>query len=130
MTFLGILILFGIVVNNGIIYIDYINRLRRKGFNRTEAIIQAGKVRLRPILMTALTTILGILPLALPVISPSIFGPIEGRAAMYGPIGVVIIGGLLTSTGLTLILMPTIYTLIDDITMWSKNMMLRIMRGV
>jgi HAE1 family hydrophobic/amphiphilic exporter-1 len=126
MTFLGILILFGIVVNNGIIYIDYINGLRRKGWDRSAAIVKAGQVRLRPILMTAITTILGILPMALPAMFPSLFGPIEGRAAMYGPIGIVIIGGLITSTGLTLILMPTIYTIIDDMTLWFHRTLLRV----
>lgn len=114
MSFLGILILAGIVVNNGIILVDYINQLRKKGMPRNEAIIEGGKIRLRPILMTASATILGIMPMVMPVIFPNIFGPVEGRAGMYGTIGIAIMGGMLTSTALTLIIMPTIYSLMDD----------------
>lgn len=97
---LGFLVLSGIVVNNGIVLIDYINQLRNTGISKKEAIIEAGKTRLRPILMTALTTILGLLTLA--------FGVGSG-SEMLQPLGIVTIGGLLYSTLLTLIVVPCLY---------------------
>jgi HAE1 family hydrophobic/amphiphilic exporter-1 len=107
---IGIIILAGIVVNNGIVLIDYINVLRREGMDRKEAILKAGPVRLRPILMTTLTTILGLIPIAL--------GIGEG-AELMAPLGSVVIGGLTLSTVLTLVLVPAIYTLFDD---WSIDL--------
>ena len=97
---LGFLVLSGIVVNNGIVLIDYINQLREEGMAKREAIIEAGKTRLRPILMTALTTILGLLTLALGVGSGS---------EMLQPLGIVTIGGLAYATILTLIVVPCMY---------------------
>lgn len=114
MAYLGIIVVCGLVVNNGIILIDAINKLRRSGMARAEAIRTGGKNRLRPILMTTLTTIIGLAPMVIPVMFPSIFGPQEGRAAMYAPVGMAVVGGLLTSTPLTLLLMPTLYVLFDD----------------
>ncbi|MGQ9632269.1 MAG: efflux RND transporter permease subunit [bacterium] len=113
-SWLGMMVLFGIVVNNGIILIDHINRLRRSGMDRKEAIIKGGQDRLRPILMTVSTTLLGLMPMVAPILFPSIFGPIEGRAGLYGPIALALVGGLTTSTFLTLIIIPTIYSLADD----------------
>ena len=103
---IGVIILAGIVVNNGIVLVDYINTLREAGKNRSEAITTAGRVRLRPILMTTLTTILGLLPLSI--------GIGEG-AEMQAPMGIVVISGLLLSTVLTLVLIPIVYTVVDDI---------------
>lgn len=97
---LGLLILSGIVVNNGIVLIDYIIKLRLEGIEKREAIIRAGKTRLRPILMTALTTILGLSTMAL---------GIGMGADMIQPLGIVTIGGLIYSTLLTLIIVPCIY---------------------
>lgn len=97
---LGFLVLAGIVVNNGIVLIDYINQLRDKGIERMEAIKQAGKTRLRPIMMTALTTILGLSTMAL---------GIGNGAEMTQPLGIVAIGGLIYSTILTLYLIPCMY---------------------
>ncbi len=94
--------------------IDHINYLRQHGLTRDEAIVQGGQHRLRPILITAVTTILGLSPLVAPLILPAWFGPLEGRAATWAPIGLVIMGGLTTSTFLTLMIIPTIYSLIDD----------------
>ncbi len=112
---LGVLILCGIVVNNGIVLIDYIIRLRGRGLSRREAIIEGGRARLRPILMTAATTILGLTPMVAPIIAPSWFGPLEGSAAWWAPVGLAVAAGLTTSTFMTLIVVPTLYTLFDDL---------------
>ena len=101
---IGIIMLAGIVVNNAIVLVDYINQLRRRGMDRLEAVITAGRVRLRPILMTTATTILGLLPLAL--------GLGEG-AEIRTPLAITVIAGLIASTFLTLIVIPTIYTVLD-----------------
>ena len=118
MAYLGIIVVCGLVVNNGIILIDAINKLRRKGMPRAEAIRLGGRNRLRPILMTTLTTVIGLMPLALPAMFPGYFGPQEGRSAMYTPVGLAVIGGLLTSTPLTLFLMPIVYVMLDDLVAW------------
>jgi len=104
MVFIGMIMLSGIVVNNAIVLVDLINRLRAEGMDRIEAILQAGSLRLRPILMTTLTTALGLAPMAL--------GLGEG-AEIRTPMAVTVIGGLLVSTLLTLIVVPVVYTLLD-----------------
>ncbi|MFQ5964964.1 MAG: efflux RND transporter permease subunit [Candidatus Scalinduaceae bacterium] len=119
---LGLLLLCGLVVNNAIVLIDYINRLRRGGMDRYNAIIKGGRDRLRPILMTSFTTILGLLPMVLPLIIPVLYGPFEGREKIWAPVGLVVISGLVTSTILTLVIMPTIYSLIDDFGRWMKKL--------
>jgi HAE1 family hydrophobic/amphiphilic exporter-1 len=121
MAYLGIIVVCGLVVNNGIILIDAINKFRRAGMPREEAIRMGGRNRLRPILMTTLTTVIGLLPLAIPAILPGIFGPQEGRSAMYTPVGLAVVGGLLTSTPLTLFLMPIVYVMLDDLTSWISR---------
>ncbi len=103
-VFIGLIMLCGIVVNNAIVLIDKINQLRTEGMEKTAAIIDAAKSRLRPIIMTTLTTILGLLPMAVG------FG--EG-AEMRTPMAVTVIFGLLFSTVLTLFLLPTLYSLFD-----------------
>ncbi len=103
-VFLGMIMLAGIVVNNAIVLVDYINTLRRRGMERDEAILTGGKVRLRPILMTTATTILGLTPMALG------FG--EG-AEIRTPMALSVIGGLAASTVLTLVIIPVIYSLVD-----------------
>lgn len=118
MTMIGLIILLGVVVNNAIVLIDHINYLRQTGLGRDEAILLGGQHRMRPILITAITTILGMAPMVAPYFFPSLFGPLEGRAASWAPIGLVIVGGLTTSTFLTLIIIPTIYSLIDDLTLF------------
>lgn len=97
---IGVIMMAGIVVNNAIVLVDYINRLKAKGLAAKEAILEAGRVRLRPILMTTSTTVLGLLPMALG------FG--EG-AEIRAPMAITVIGGLIISTLLTLILIPTVY---------------------
>ncbi|NLK21976.1 MAG: efflux RND transporter permease subunit [Epulopiscium sp.] len=105
-SFIGLIMLAGIVVNNAIVLIDYIIQLRQRGYSRTEAILEAGPTRLRPILMTTLTTILGMIPMALEI------G--EGAETM-SPLATAVIGGLSLSTILTLVVIPLNYTLFDDI---------------
>ena len=120
MAYLGILVLFGLVVNNGIILVDHINILRREGMPRSEAIRQGGMDRLRPILMTAITSILGILPLTLPALFPDYFPAAEGRARMWTPVSLAVLGGLTTSTFLTLIILPTVYSYMDDVSLGCR----------
>jgi len=105
--FIGIIMLAGIVVNNSIVLVDYINILRDRGVERHEAIIEAGRSRLRPILMTTLTTILAMIPLGL---------AIGEGAEMQQPLAVTIIFGLTISSIFTLLLIPVVYTLFDDFT--------------
>jgi HAE1 family hydrophobic/amphiphilic exporter-1 len=118
---MGLVILAGIVVNNAIVLIDHVNGLRRQGLSREEAVVLGGQHRLRPILLTAITTILGLLPMVLPFFLPSVFGQPEGRAAFWAPVGLVILGGLTTSTFLTLLIIPTVYTLLDDATVFLRR---------
>jgi len=103
-AFIGVIMLAGIVVNNAIVLVDLINQLRRAGQDVTSAILEAGRARLRPILMTTSTTVLGLLPMALG------FG--EG-AEVRAPMAVTVIGGLLVSTLLTLVVIPVVYSLLD-----------------
>ena len=102
MTFVGVIMLVGIVVKNGIVMVDYINLNRERGMGIIRSVVTGGKSRLRPVLMTSLTAILGMLPLA---ISKS-----QG-SEMWKPMAVTVIGGLTVSTMLTLIVVPTMYTL-------------------
>lgn len=115
MAYLGILVLFGIVVNNGIILIAHINTLRDQGWPRDDAIRQGGMDRLRPILMTAATSLFGLLPLCLPALLPEYFLAAQGRAGMWTPVSLAVLGGLTTSTFLTLIILPTVYSYMDDV---------------
>ena len=115
MAYLGILVLFGLVVNNGIILVDHINILRREGLPRSEAIRQGGMDRLRPILMTAITSVFGLLPLTLPALFPEYFPAVRGRSQMWTPVSLAVLGGLTTSTFLTLIILPTVYSYMDDV---------------
>ncbi|MCJ7841724.1 efflux RND transporter permease subunit [Lederbergia sp. NSJ-179] len=103
-AFIGLIILAGIVVNNAIVIVDYINQRKEKGLSSYEALVESVKVRARPIFMTALTTILGLVPIAL--------GIGEGTE-MNQPMGVTVIGGLLSSTLLTLYVIPVVYSLLD-----------------
>ena len=101
---IGIIMLAGIVVNNAIVLVDLINQLRAQGIERVEAIMEAGRARLRPILMTSLTTALGLLPMAMG------FG--EG-SEVRTPMAITVIGGLVVSTLLTLVVIPVVYSLMD-----------------
>jgi len=110
-VFLGLIILAGIAVNNAIVLLDYVNTLRARGLPRDEAIVTAGRVRLRPILMTTATAVLGLLPMALG------FG--EG-AEIRTPMAIAVISGLMSSTLLTLVVIPSIYALVDG---WKARLL-------
>jgi multidrug efflux pump subunit AcrB len=105
-VFLGMIMLAGIVVNNAIVLVDYINTLRRRGYARDEAIVTAGTVRLRPILMTTATTVLGLTPMAI--------GMGDG-AEIRTPMAIAVISGLLSSTALTLVVIPSFYAMADKL---------------
>ncbi|NGP54360.1 efflux RND transporter permease subunit [Thioalkalivibrio sp. XN8] len=119
MATIGIMILVGVVVNNGIVLVDHVNNLRRDGLARDAALVQAGRDRLRPILMTVATTILGLLPLAL---SATKVGGDEIGAPSYFPMARAIIGGLGFSTLTSLLLVPWTYALIDDAGRWLRQL--------
>ena len=102
-TFIGVIMLMGIVVNNGIVLVDYTKLLRKRGYTLYEAVLEGGRSRMRPVLMTSFTTILAMFPMALSTGMGS---------EMYSPLGVTIIGGMLISTIVTLLIVPTIYTVI------------------
>jgi len=103
-SFMGVIMMAGIVVSNGILLVDYTNRLRGRGLELQEAVILAGRTRLRPILMTTLCTIFGLIPLAV--------GLGEGSES-YSPMAIAVIGGLSVSTLLTLVFIPTLYTIFE-----------------
>jgi HAE1 family hydrophobic/amphiphilic exporter-1 len=121
MAGIGMIILIGIVVNNAIVLVDLINRLRREGMTREEAILEAGHRRFRPILMTALTTICGLLPMAM------------GNAGLigipYAPLGRTIIGGLVSATVLTLFIVPIAYSYFDDLRAFMREFSVKIFAG-
>ena len=105
MAYIGMIMLVGIAVNDSIILVDAINQLIREGMSRREAIIEAGRRRIRPIIMTSLTTILALLPLTIG------FGE---SVALRSPMALAVIGGLVTSTLLTLAVIPCVYDVIDQ----------------
>ena len=105
MSLIGVVILIGIVVNDAIVKVDFINQLRGRGLAVREAILEAGRARLRPIIMTTVTTVLGLTPLALGI----------GRGAdLRAPLAIAVIGGLISATALTLIVVPVAYSLVED----------------
>jgi HAE1 family hydrophobic/amphiphilic exporter-1 len=107
MAGIGLIILVGVVVNNGIVLVDLVTQLRREGMDRDLALVEAGVRRMRPILMTALTTIFGLIPMS--VGSSSFIG------IPYAPLGRIVIGGMAASTVLTLLFIPYLYALLDDV---------------
>ncbi|HEY6984953.1 MAG TPA: efflux RND transporter permease subunit, partial [Rhodanobacteraceae bacterium] len=117
MAFIGILILMGVVVNNGIVMIVHINQLRYEGHLRTEALVLGAKERLRPVLMTMATAILGMLPLAIGGAEAWSDGP------PYSPMARAIAGGLTFSTIVTLLALPCIYSLLDDSRLWVRRVL-------
>lgn len=104
-VFLGLLLLVGIVVKNAILLVDYTNVLRARGVELSQAVRQAGRTRLRPVLMTALTTVAGMVPMA--------FGKGQG-SEVWNPLGLTVVGGLLVSTLVTLVLVPTLYSTFES----------------
>jgi hydrophobic/amphiphilic exporter-1 (mainly G- bacteria), HAE1 family len=100
---LGAVLLVGIVVKNGIVLVDYINLMRDRGVELNKAIIESGKSRLRPVLMTAFTTMLGMLPMALS----------RGEGSeIWSPMGIAVIGGMMFSTVVTMVMVPVVYAII------------------
>jgi HAE1 family hydrophobic/amphiphilic exporter-1 len=120
-SLIGIIMLMGLVTKNGILLVDYANVLRDRGMERTQALIQAGATRLRPILMTTFAMIFGMIPVA--------FATGEG-SEMRSPMGQAVIGGLITSTLLTLFVVPVVYSMIDDLSLrkvvgWAQRLIPR-----
>ena len=107
MSMIGIIMLMGLVTKNGILLVDFTNVLRDRGHERSEALVMAGATRLRPILMTTLAMVFGMVPVAFA------FG--EG-SEFRSPMGQAVIGGLITSTLLTLFVVPVVYSVLDDFT--------------
>jgi CzcA family heavy metal efflux pump len=103
-SFEGIIVMIGIVVSNGILLVDYMNRLRKNGVELHEAVTRGGKTRLRPILMTTLATVLGLLPMAMGI----------GGESSQAPLAIAVIGGLTVSTVLTLLFVPVLYTIFEE----------------
>jgi HAE1 family hydrophobic/amphiphilic exporter-1 len=109
-SFIGLIMLMGLVTKNAILLVDYAKTLRREGMSRRDALILAGRTRLRPIMMTTLAMIFGMLPLAL---------ALGAGAEMRAPMARAVIGGLITSTVLTLIVVPVVYAILDDFSGWT-----------
>ena len=111
-SIIGFIMLMGLVTKNAILLVDFVNQERREGKSRREAVLAAGRIRLRPILMTTLAMIFGMIPLAL--------GLGEG-GEQRAPMGQAVIGGVITSGLLTLVVVPVIYTYLDDLAAWAKR---------
>jgi len=124
MVFIGIISLAGVVVNNNIVLIDYTMQLRERGYSRMESLIKAGATRMRPVLLTALTTVLGLVPLTfginvdfvglLTAFKPDFYIGSE-NTQFWGPMGITIISGLSFATFLTLVITPVMYSLFDSV---------------
>ena len=112
MSLIGLILLMGLVTKNAILLVDYAKILRSRGVDRTAAVIEAGRTRLRPILMTTLAMIFGMLPLAL---------ALGSGGEMRAPMARAVIGGLVTSTLLTLLVVPVTYTVLDDVGSWARR---------
>jgi HAE1 family hydrophobic/amphiphilic exporter-1 len=117
MASIGIMILIGVVVNNGIVLIDHVNNLRQAGLPRDAAIVEAGRDRLRPILMTVATTIVGLAPLAVGTTQ------VGGDGPPYYPMARAIIGGLAFSTVVSLLVVPALYVYFDNLAAWGRKVM-------
>lgn len=111
-SIIGFIMLMGLVTKNAILLVDFANQARKSGTARTAALLEAAQVRLRPILMTTLAMVFGMVPLA--------FGMAEG-SEQRAPMGQAVIGGIITSSLLTLVVVPVIYTYLDDFTVWVKR---------
>ncbi|MGH8806254.1 MAG: efflux RND transporter permease subunit, partial [Noviherbaspirillum sp.] len=111
-SIIGFIMLMGLVTKNAILLVDFANQARKAGMERTEALLEAAHVRLRPILMTTLAMVFGMVPLA--------FGLGEG-SEQRAPMGQAVIGGIITSSLLTLVVVPVIYTYLDDFAAWARR---------
>lgn len=132
MTGIGVISLAGIVVNNAIVLIDYIQQLRQRGLSKLEAIIEGGKVRLRPVILTAITTILGLIPLTtgLNFDLRNFRFDIGGESSQWwGPMGVAVIFGLAIATFLTLVVVPVFYYIFDELSEKASQKMASVLNG-
>jgi HAE1 family hydrophobic/amphiphilic exporter-1 len=120
MAMIGTVILIGVVVNNGIVLIDHVNNFRKRGLSMEKAIIEGGRERFRPIVMTAATTILGLIPMAL--------GNAHLGNAQYYPLARAVMGGLISATFLTLLVLPTYYVVAERLKNWRIRVGLRARR--
>jgi hydrophobic/amphiphilic exporter-1 (mainly G- bacteria), HAE1 family len=120
MSLIGVILLMGIVAKNAILLIDFAKWARERGLELREALIEAGRIRLRPIIMTTLALIAGMIPVAI--------GHGEG-ADFRAPLGRAVIGGTITSTLLTLLVIPTVYEILDDFRSWAASKFRRRARG-
>jgi len=111
-SIIGVVMLMGLVTKNAILLIDFAIRSRAEGMGRNEALLHAAHVRLRPILMTTLAMIFGMLPLAL---------ALSEGAEQRAPMGQAVIGGVITSSLLTLVVVPVIYCYLDDLALWARR---------
>jgi HAE1 family hydrophobic/amphiphilic exporter-1 len=111
-SIIGLIMLMGLVTKNAILLVDYANQARAAGAERAAALLEAAHVRLRPILMTTLAMVFGMVPLA--------FGLSEG-SEQRAPMGQAVIGGIITSSILTLVVVPVIYTYLDDFAAWARR---------
>ena len=126
MTFIGVISLAGIVVNNAIVLVDYVEQLRARGEDKQEAIVDGGATRLRPVLLTAFTTVIGLIPLTFGInidfvgmivdLDPS-FSIGSENTQFWGPMGTAIISGLTFATFLTLVIVPVMYSAFDSVAM-------------
>ena len=112
-TMIGMIMLMGLVTKNAILLVDYTNLLRSEGMGKTDALLKAGPIRLRPILMTALSTIAGMVPVAVGM---------GAGAETRAPMGTAIVGGMITSTVLTLVVIPVVYSVMDDLAGWLRRL--------
>jgi multidrug efflux pump len=126
MTGVGVISLAGIVVNNAIVLIDCIRQRREEGLSATEAVVTAGRLRLRPVLLTATTTLLGLMPMAIGYSleihqwPPKIIAGAES-SAWWAPMAVAVIFGLSMATVLTLVLVPAMYSMVEDFAEWMSR---------
>ena len=130
MTGLGVISLAGVVVNNAIVLLDYVEQLRARGESMHDALIHAGAARFRPVVLTALTTILGLVPMALAIsVDFSNFSISRGTQSMqwWGPMAVAVIFGLGFATVLTLIMVPTLYSIVEDLRIWLRRVVDKMM---
>ena len=136
MTGIGVISLAGVVVNNAIVLLDYVEQLRDRGMETRDALIEAGLVRFRPVMLTAVTTILGLVPMALGVsIDFSRMRLVVGgsTAEWWGPMAVAVIFGLAFATVLTLVMVPTLYSISDEFKTrmgWVKKRQVSSVQGV
>jgi multidrug efflux pump subunit AcrB len=125
MSGVGVISLAGVVVNNAIILIDYTNKLRERGMSLNDAVVAAGATRLRPVLLTAITTVLGLLPMVTGVsydFHKMSISLVSESTQWWQAMAIVVIFGLLTATFLTLVVVPSLYSLLVSLQEWAISL--------